>query len=483
MNPFIARTDMRNEIGIDEMAGAGPGTGPTKRLTPPTIPKVIYFCNKTLDKMQEYANNWKKLNPEYTIKLYDNAMCRAFLCKEYGSLYGEIFDFLQDGPIKADLWRACILYTYGGVYSDIDNQPFVPIKHFLEKNVDFLTCSSYIHYRYNPNFIISIKQNIILKRCIDWYVQNYRAGKKYSYWDWSIMYALSDTLFLKNYDKKEGLYVMEECMMEDILIIGPSETNVKTVIVDTPHPPCKMTVNKSNWANNDQYDDVFNVVIKNGKCTVTRTDTSTGWGIPLKIRLSNAITPMCIGPSKTNNKRIPLSLPPHVIPGTTFPISRRNWLNGEYYYGDTFQATFKKDEMVVRRMDTSTGWDKDVQIFYSYIHIGPSKENVKKIKMEDCPPCAFISHRRNWLNVDNYDCDDVFHIEIKDGICTVTRLDEPLGWDVDLLVYKSPVLNMTIQILQEHSGRNHYDSHNTYEDMRIFNNRYESWDCSSHSFR
>jgi len=84
-------------------------------------PKVIYFCNKTLDKMEQYANNWKKLNPDYEIKLYDNKLCREFLVESYGEYYGEIFDFLKDGPIKADFWRACILYKNGGVYSDINN--------------------------------------------------------------------------------------------------------------------------------------------------------------------------------------------------------------------------------------------------------------------------------------------------------------------------------------------------------------------------
>ena len=55
------------------------------------------------------------------------------------------------------LLTLCILYIYGGVYSDIDIEPLVPIKDFLEKDVDFLTCDS-VQYNYlNPHFIISVK--------------------------------------------------------------------------------------------------------------------------------------------------------------------------------------------------------------------------------------------------------------------------------------------------------------------------------------
>jgi mannosyltransferase OCH1-like enzyme len=47
------------------------------------IPKVIYMCHKQLDKIKIYSQNWKRLNPEYEIQCYDDAMCRNFLLKEY----------------------------------------------------------------------------------------------------------------------------------------------------------------------------------------------------------------------------------------------------------------------------------------------------------------------------------------------------------------------------------------------------------------
>lgn len=181
------------------------------------IPKVIYFCNKTIIGMEKYTDNWKRLNPEYEIKLYDNEMCCQFLLEKFGSLYCDIFNYLIDGPIKADFWRVCILYIYGGVYSDIDNEPLVPIKEFIENNVDFVTCSSYApHFNYNPNFIISDMGNIILKRAIQWYVNKFMRKDSYEYWNWSIMSAITQTLHLDEYSKEYGIYYFNEIKVQII---------------------------------------------------------------------------------------------------------------------------------------------------------------------------------------------------------------------------------------------------------------------------
>ncbi len=173
------------------------------------IPKTLYFCYKSLDVMKIYADNWKKLNPEYDIMIYDNEMCEMFLLDAYGELYRDIFNFLQDGPIKADFWRICILYKYGGIYSDIDNQPLIPIRDFLEPNIDFATCSSYwdeMNMNFNPNFIVSAKGNVILERCIAWYINHYTSKKPYNYWEWSIMRTFTDVLILDKYNKTDGIY-------------------------------------------------------------------------------------------------------------------------------------------------------------------------------------------------------------------------------------------------------------------------------------
>lgn len=186
------------------------------------FPKDIYFCHKKIDdKITYHTNNWKKLNPSYKIYLYDDEMCEDFLNKHFGNLHSEIFKFIKHGPIKADFWRICILYKNGGIYSDVDNEPLIPLDEFIENDVDLVTCSSYWDkkFNFNPNFIISNKNNIILKNCIDEYVRLFTTKKKYNYWDWSIMKIFTDILHINNYNKQDGIYnynglkiqILKEC--------------------------------------------------------------------------------------------------------------------------------------------------------------------------------------------------------------------------------------------------------------------------------
>ncbi len=167
------------------------------------IPKVIYMCYKTLDKIQIYSQNWKRLNPEYEIKLYDDELCREFLLKEYSPLHSKIFDFIKDGPIKSDFWRCCIINKYGGLYVDADIEPLVPLKEYIDGDEYFVTCFSANKKMLNPHFIMCNKDNSILQYCIDKYIKYYSIGIPYNYWGWSI------TRILKfNFYGKSGIYLL-----------------------------------------------------------------------------------------------------------------------------------------------------------------------------------------------------------------------------------------------------------------------------------
>jgi hypothetical protein len=177
--------------------------------TPIQIPKIIHMCNKILDaKSIEYSKNWKKLNPNFIIRLSDENMKKTFLQTEFPKIYADIFDFLEDGPIKADFWRICVLYKHGGVYSDIDIEPLIPLSQFIEPNIGFVTCSAYRQdLVFNPSFIIAPKECIIIKNAIDWYIKKYESKEPYHYWGWSIMQAFTDTFLLNGYKNREGIYI------------------------------------------------------------------------------------------------------------------------------------------------------------------------------------------------------------------------------------------------------------------------------------
>jgi len=174
------------------------------------IPKNIYLSYKTKNIPDYIIPTWKKLNPDYNIILYDNNDCITFLKTYYEDpVYVDIFNYIEDGPIKADFWRVCILNKFGGVYSDIDVKPLVSITEFMEENVTFLTCLSYYKHKrnlLNPHFIISTPNNPILQKCIDTYITKYKNKDKYSYWKWSIVDIMTDSInIIFNENLKEGI--------------------------------------------------------------------------------------------------------------------------------------------------------------------------------------------------------------------------------------------------------------------------------------
>ena len=199
------------------------------------IPKVIYMCHKNLDKIKIYSQNWKRLNPEYEIKLYDDELCKKFLLEEYSQVHLDIFNHIKDGPIKADFWRVCIVNKYGGLYVDADIKPLVPLNKYIEDNDDFVTCISYYinktgEDQLNPHFILSYKNNPILQSVIDKYIEIYTNKRPYSYWGWSICKIMfidgvsqnkSHILYLNN-KKYKFLYEknLNECEYNGVVVLN-----------------------------------------------------------------------------------------------------------------------------------------------------------------------------------------------------------------------------------------------------------------------
>jgi mannosyltransferase OCH1-like enzyme len=170
------------------------------------IPKDIYICYKNLQELKEYSSIWKELNPEYTLHLYDDQLCIDFLEKEYSSLHADIFKYIPDGPIKADFWRICILYRYGGLYVDADIEPIIPLREYIDDTADFVTCFSYQQDCFNPHFLMAYSGDHIFNKCIDTYIKYYNEKKKYDYWDWSIVYILNPYLRDETANIKQELY-------------------------------------------------------------------------------------------------------------------------------------------------------------------------------------------------------------------------------------------------------------------------------------
>jgi mannosyltransferase OCH1-like enzyme len=122
----------------------------------------------------------KSNNDEFEVILYDNDDCLDFLQKNFPEGIANAYIALKPGAYKADLWRLCILYKYGGIYSDIKIRSVNDFKliELTDKEyfVDFGIYYDEINkkkYRYVDNgFMVCKPQNPILLECINLIVEN-----------------------------------------------------------------------------------------------------------------------------------------------------------------------------------------------------------------------------------------------------------------------------------------------------------------------
>ena len=95
------------------------------------------FNSNIHPRILENINKWITLNPDLIIErhIVDDEECLSFLKvfdEKNGTTTVKYFESEIDGRFKSDLWRLCVLYEYGGMYVDIDQEPLEPIHKFLD---------------------------------------------------------------------------------------------------------------------------------------------------------------------------------------------------------------------------------------------------------------------------------------------------------------------------------------------------------------
>lgn len=98
------------------------------------IPKTIYQTWKTKQlhpNVQQVRNHIQRLNPEYTMVLFDDDEMDMFIKQHFNADIYTCYTRLNIGAAKADFWRYCILYIHGGIYLDIDSEIVKPLSELM----------------------------------------------------------------------------------------------------------------------------------------------------------------------------------------------------------------------------------------------------------------------------------------------------------------------------------------------------------------
>lgn len=83
-----------------------------------THKSVNYINSKP--KLVKAIKSWLKYTNTFNYKFYNNAMCDDFIKNNFDNKIYNAYSSLPMGVMKADLWRYCIIYKYGGIYADTD---------------------------------------------------------------------------------------------------------------------------------------------------------------------------------------------------------------------------------------------------------------------------------------------------------------------------------------------------------------------------
>jgi mannosyltransferase OCH1-like enzyme len=146
--------------------------------TPSVIPLNIFQTWHTKDLppyMKKCVQTIQDCNPEFQHFLYDDQECRDFISKNFDVDVLYAYDSLIPGAYKADLWRYCVLYKYGGIYIDIKYQCANGFKLIQLTDKEY-----YVKDReqnrdgiYNA-FMICKAGEHIMEKCINQVVENVR---------------------------------------------------------------------------------------------------------------------------------------------------------------------------------------------------------------------------------------------------------------------------------------------------------------------
>lgn len=112
-----------------------------------------------------------------------------------------MFDMMEHGPIKADVFRVCLLSVVGGYYVDADIEPIVPLTSYVDPDAQFVSCLSDDWYvssgcwtRWNPHVIGATPGCTLLHSVLEHYRGLQKRAVPYDYGSWGIPLAFATAL-------------------------------------------------------------------------------------------------------------------------------------------------------------------------------------------------------------------------------------------------------------------------------------------------
>merc|ERR1711871_704443 len=114
------------------------------------------------------------MNSNYYYKYWDDDNATSFMETYFGGRINDAYNCLYAGACKADIFRLCLLYIYGGIWTDISAVCEYPMDLIIKEEEDLIICCDEPSQNHCGNvyqaFIISKPKNPIIKFILDYTV-------------------------------------------------------------------------------------------------------------------------------------------------------------------------------------------------------------------------------------------------------------------------------------------------------------------------
>ncbi|KAK9809455.1 hypothetical protein WJX73_009406 [Symbiochloris irregularis] len=117
------------EVKIDPPTNTDPQS---KRL----IPRIIHqtYGSDTIPfDLQFWVDSWRKMNPGWEIRFYNDAACTHMVEQEFPE-YLQAYEDLPSNVERADFFRYMVVLRFGGLYLDIDTECRKPFDELIQQN-------------------------------------------------------------------------------------------------------------------------------------------------------------------------------------------------------------------------------------------------------------------------------------------------------------------------------------------------------------
>ncbi len=187
---------------------------------------------KSKPKLMLAIKSWLKYTNKFKYYFYDDKKCNEYMKTLGGDIY-EAYVKLPIKVMKADLWRYCIIYEYGGIYADVDTICIINPNILINSSLLTIVPENETHL---CQWVFSAPQKSpILKEVIDLSVKRILETNKFN--DHNVIHYLTGpgvfTNGIENYLKKNNIFTLPK--NKKLYCTYPNTSQLKVFNADIFH--------------------------------------------------------------------------------------------------------------------------------------------------------------------------------------------------------------------------------------------------------